>query len=138
MSPRPFVSGGPLDTRLRASLTAVALCGAPLSLGAWAVLGPRAAFSVAIGAAIAVGNLWALARIVTALLAGNGDHALPSTAGAWSLLALLKMFGLFAVVWLLMRWAAVSPMAMLVGFGALPIGIAIGSLVSDRGDVAHR
>jgi hypothetical protein len=130
---RMSVSGGSLDTRLRASLAAVALCGIPLTLGAWVLLGPRAAFSVATGAAIAAGNLWALARIVTALLAGNGDQALPSSAGAWSLLALLKMFGLFAIVWLLMRFAAVSPMAMLVGFGALPMGIAIGSLVSDRG-----
>jgi hypothetical protein len=43
------------------------------------------------------------------------------------------MVGLLAVTWLLMRHGVVSPLPMLVGFGALPIGIAIGSIVSDRG-----
>jgi hypothetical protein len=42
------------------------------------------------------------------------------------------MFGLVVAVWLLMRHGVVSPLPMMVGFGALPIGIAIGSLVSDR------
>jgi hypothetical protein len=133
MMSRVFASRGPLDARLRASLVAVALCGAALALGALVVLGPKTAFSVAVGAAIAAGNLWALARIVTALLAANHDDARPSHEGAWSLVALVKMLGLLAVVWLLMRYAAVSPLPMLVGFGALPMGIAIGSLVSDRG-----
>jgi hypothetical protein len=52
--------------------------------------------------------------------------------GGWALVAGIKMFGLVALAWLLMRHGIVSPMPMLVGFGALPIGIAIGSLVSDR------
>jgi uncharacterized membrane protein len=43
------------------------------------------------------------------------------------------MFGLVVAVWLLMRYGLVSPVPLLVGFGALPIGIAIGSVVSDRG-----
>jgi hypothetical protein len=42
------------------------------------------------------------------------------------------MFALSASAWLLMRHGIVSPLPMLIGFGALPIGIAIGSLVSDR------
>jgi hypothetical protein len=46
--------------------------------------------------------------------------------------AALKMVGLVGVVWLLMRHGVVGPVAMMLGFGALPIGIAIGSLVSDR------
>jgi hypothetical protein len=126
---------------------AVALCGATLALGARVVLGPRAALSTAVGAGIAAGNLWALARIVTALLPvasreSGRTNARPdaraqresgrTNASLWALLALLKMFGLFSVVWLLMRYRLVSPLSMLVGFGALPMGIAIGSLVSDR------
>jgi hypothetical protein len=42
------------------------------------------------------------------------------------------MVGLVGVVWLLMRHGVVSPVPMMVGIGALPIGIAIGGLVSDR------
>ena len=48
------------------------------------------------------------------------------------MLAVVKMLGLVAVVWLLMRHGVASPIPMVVGLGALPIGIAIGSLVSDR------
>jgi hypothetical protein len=100
--------------------------------------GPFAALSVGTGAAIAAFNLWALARIVTALLPTDSKPAahLPASAASWALLAVLKMGGLFLVVWLLLRYALVSPLPMLIGFGALPIGIAIGSLVSDRSEDA--
>jgi len=125
---------GPLDARLRATLVTVVLCGAALSVGGLLSRGPSAAVSVGAGAAVAAANLWALARIVTALLPNDSMSAqkVPSSAAAWSVLAALKMFALFAVVWLFLRYAVVTPLAMLVGFAALPIGIAIGSLVSDR------
>lgn len=130
----------PLDARLRASLVAVGLCGALLSIGGLVSHGPFAAFSVAAGAAIAAVNLWALARIVAALLPTGSKPAahLPGSAASWSLLAALKMGGLFLVVWLLLRYSLVSPLPMLIGFGALPIGIAIGSLVSDRSEGGDR
>jgi hypothetical protein len=128
----------PLDSRLRATLSSVATCGALLTLSSWALFGPGALRSAAIGAALAWGNLWALARIVAALLgdsnespAGAEPRAGPS-ARRWAVLAALKMLGLFAIVWLLMREAVVSPIAMLAGFASLPLGIAIGSMVSDR------
>jgi hypothetical protein len=124
----------PLDARLRATLAAVVLCGATLALGAFAMRGPATALSVGIGASVAAANLWALARIVSALLPNGSRLAthVPGSAMAWSVLAAFKMFALFATVWLLLRYALVSPLPMLVGFGALPAGIAIGSLVSDR------
>ncbi len=136
------------DSQLRASLAAVAATGAVLALGALALLGPSAAFSVAVGAALATANLWVLARIVSALLpaedpadssgggaTGGGGAGGAGGAGAvgWAVLGIVKMFALFAVVLLLMRSGVVSAVPMLVGFGALPIGIAIGSLVRNRG-----
>jgi ATP synthase I subunit len=124
----------PLDARLRTTIVIVLVCGAALSMGGLVSRGSSAAVSVGVGAAVAATNLWALARIVTALLPSgskSGAHV-PSSAAAWSLLAALKMFGLFVLVWMLLRYAVVTPLPMLVGFGALPIGIAIGSLVSDR------
>jgi hypothetical protein len=131
-----------LDARLRVSLVAVALTGAAFALVTLPLFGIFAAFSVAVGAGLATGNLWALARIVAALLP-DGENAEPKNAGPkntgpkntgpWVLVGLLKMFGLIAVVWLLMRQGLVSVLPMVVGFGALPIGIAIGALVSDRG-----
>jgi hypothetical protein len=121
------------DPRLRTAIATVAVVGAGLSAAAVVVFGLGTALSVAAGAAIAAGNLWALARVVIALLPAEVEAAKRQSRGGWALVAMLKMFGLVAGVWLLMRHGVVSPLPMLVGFGALPIGIAIGSLVSDRG-----
>ena len=125
------------DARLRACLRAVTISAGVLAAAAGALLGATVAVSVAIGGVIAVANLWALARIVLALLPGDaaGAQAQQSRGrGGWALVAVAKMLGLVAVVWLLMRHghAFLSPLPLLVGFGALPIGIAIGSLLSDR------
>ena len=120
------------DARLRTSLRAVVVAGAALAVVALAFAGVTAGLSVLVGAALAAGNLWLLARIVAELLPNDREGAEAQSRAGWALVAVLKMFGLVAIAWLLMRHGIVSPMPMLVGFGALPIGIAIGSLVSDR------
>jgi hypothetical protein len=117
---------------MRRSILAVAVVGGVLSLVSLLFFGLSTAFSVGVGAALAAVNLWALARIVAALLPTGPAGARAQSKAAWGLLATIKLFGLIAVVWLLMRHGIVSPIPMVVGFGALPIGIAIGSLLSDR------
>ena len=131
---------------MSASLRAVLLSGAALTLPAFALFGPGAAISVAVGAILATGNLWVMGRIVTALLPEDAPEPSPpapisqaparqapaSGRAAWGLVAMLKMLVLLSVVWLLMRHALVAPLPMLVGLLSLPFGIAIGSLVSDR------
>jgi hypothetical protein len=133
---------------MRMSLACVGVTGAVLTAGALVLLGAATAFSVGVGAALALGNLWALARIVVELLPPpprEGPRQTTETAegprqtanpalGGWAVLGALKMIGLMAVVWLLLRHGVVSALPMIVGFGALPLGIAIGSVVSDRGD----
>ncbi|MDP9033861.1 MAG: hypothetical protein M3O50_03580 [Myxococcota bacterium] len=146
MTSTPFATTGP-DRRLRVAIGAVALSGAVIALAGALFSGAGAALSVGTGAALATGNLWLLARIVTSLFPNERSGAADSpiaephrttgasttrASAAWTLLVVLKMLALFAVVWLFMRHGLVSPLPMLVGFGALPIGIAIGSLVSDR------
>jgi len=132
MTPRAEAPPHRLDARLRTSLVAVAASGAALTAGSLVLFGARAGLSSGMGVIVAVGNLWALARIVTALLPDDAEGARAQSRGAWTLLASIKVLGLLAMVGLLMRSAVVSPLALLVGFGALPMGIAIGSLVSDR------
>ncbi len=117
---------------MRVAVVSVAAAGGVMALGAAAFVGLGAAISVALGAALAVGNLWVLARIIAALLPTDAVAASAQSRAAWALLAVLKMGALFAVVWLLMRHGVVDPLPMLIGFMSLPIGIAIGSLVSDR------
>jgi hypothetical protein len=117
---------------MRAALVAVAVTGAVEAVCAAAFFDLWAALSVALGAALAVGNLWALARIIVALLPDDSATAQAQGRAGWAILAAVKMVGLLGVSWLLMRHGVVSPLAMLIGFLSLPIGIAIGSLVSDR------
>ncbi len=125
-----------LDPRMRASLAGVAVSGGALALGGLVLAGPGAAFSIAVGAGLALGNLWALARIVVALLPEEPESSSGGLAG-WALLGALKMFALMGAVWLLMRHGIVSPIPMVIGFGALPMGIAMGALVSDRSSAAE-
>jgi hypothetical protein len=125
-------SGYVLDARMRLCLRAVALSGAALAVGALAVFGARSALAVALGSGIATGNLWVLGRIVAVLLPGEAAGARAQSRAGWVLVAMLKMVGLVGLLWLLMRHGVGSPLALMAGFGALPIGIAIGSLVSDR------
>jgi hypothetical protein len=51
------------------------------------------------------------------------------------LVASLKVLAWIAIAWLLMRHGLVAVAPMMVGLLSLPIGIAIGSLVSDRSAV---
>jgi hypothetical protein len=123
---------GRFDARLRIAIATVVAAGAVLTLFALALASVRTGLSVLIGSALAAGNLWLLARIVVELLPNDRAGADAQSRAGWALVAVLKMFALSAFAWLLMRHGIVSPLPMLIGFGALPIGIAIGSLVSDR------
>lgn len=102
-------------------------------------LGARVALSIGIGAAIAAANLYVLAQIVASMIgvpgpARAGEDAAPAqgNAGAWGVVAFFKMNALIAGVWYLMTKGLVAPIPLVFGYGSLPIGIAIGSLVSDK------
>lgn len=112
------------DSGLRAALWAVAITGALFTAVSPFVLGKGAVLGVAIGSFVAAFNLWALARIVRAFMNGAG---LP-----WVLLAAFKLFGLLALVALVLKFelAAVVPLA--VGYVALPVGIVFAQLGGAR------
>jgi hypothetical protein len=131
-SPSAEARGPRLDARMRAALISVAIGGAGLAAATAAVFGLRDGLSVAAGAGLAAGNLWALARVVLSLLPEEGEAAAAQSRSAWSLVAVLKTAGLLVAAWLLLRYRVAAPLPMLVGFGSLPMGIAIGSLLSDR------
>jgi hypothetical protein len=116
------------DPRLVTAMVTVAALGALMALTAAFVWGARMAFSVGAGAAIATSNLYFLSRIVGAMVRGGAG------VGAWAVLAVLKMMILFGGILLLMTRGLVDPIGLVVGYAALPIGIAIGSIVSDKAD----
>lgn len=118
----------PMSPRIRVAIITVAVFGTLFALVAGTVWSVRAGISAAVGATIAASNLWVLARIIGATARPDASKS----ALAWSMLALVKMLGLFALVWLLIRWGIAQPLPLVLGYGALPIGIAVGSVVSDR------
>ncbi len=97
------------------------------------VWGARLALSVGAGAAIAASNLYVLSKIVGAMMGGAvAGESRGVGAGTWGLLAMVKMVVLFGGIWLVMTKGLVDPLGLVVGYGSLPIGIAIGSIVSDK------
>ncbi len=131
-----------LDPRLKTALSAVLVFGAICTLFAALGWGLHPALSTAMGAGLAASNLYALARIFSALL-GPMEHAEPTegaptpaahraSVAAWAFLAVAKMAVLFGGIWLLMVRGYVDALPLLVGYGSLPLGIAVGAVVSDR------
>ena len=129
------------DSRLVTSMAAVAASGAVFTFGAGLLWGGGTAVSVAVGASIAAANLYVLARIVSAVLPQAAQAEAESSGRAskgmatglvWGLFALVKMIVLFGGIWLLMVKGLVSPLPLVVGYGAMPIGIAVGSLIRDK------
>ena len=109
---------------LRAALHAVAISGALLTLASPFVLGLRGIVGVAIGAAIATLNLWALGRIGRAFVHGAG---LP-----WALLGALKLVGLLALLALVLKLGITDVIPLAIGYGALPIVIVFAQLGAAR------
>ena len=128
-SPEPRLAR---DPRLVAAMVAVALSGGLMAVTAALEWGPRMAVSVGTGASIAASNLYVLTRIVHAMVGDARDAGAGASAGAWGVIALGKMLILFGGIWFLMTRGLVDPIGLLVGYGSLPIGIAIGSIVSDK------
>ncbi len=121
-----------LDPRMRTALVGVGAFGAMFAIGAGCGWGMREAWSVAAGVVIALLNLYGLARILGAMVGARSGEA--RDAGLWGLLAVVKVCALFGGVWLLMSSHLVDPVGLVVGWGALPVGIAIASFVSDKTD----
>jgi hypothetical protein len=125
-SPAREVVGGDGQGGLQAAIGTVAATGVLLALVTAFLWGGRMAFSVATGAAIATSNLYVLSRIVARLMSGA------TGTGALGVLAVTKIVVLVGGVWLLLTRGLVDPIALLVGYGSLPIGIALSTLLGDK------
>jgi hypothetical protein len=106
-------------------LWSVAFVGAVLTLLCPLVAGLGSVLSVASGAALAVANLWVLSRVVRGFLAKTGPK-LP-----WAALAFGKFSLLLGTVYILVDAGWVQLLPLLIGFGALPLGIVLSVLRSS-------
>jgi hypothetical protein len=111
---------------LRRAIASVAVVGIVGTLVAIWLGGMTLARSVAIGAALAVGNLWLMAQMVRGFLARKGN------AAPFGLIAVLKFVLLFGAMYVLVKTRVVDVLPCVFGFGALPIGI-----VLAQGFVGH-
>lgn len=119
------------DGRMNTALTGVAIFGVALSLLTLAGWGVHLAGGVALGAAIATVNLWAFSRIGAALLSGQQRHA-----AKWAALGVLKLLALLGGVYILLDHGLVEPIALMVGYAALPGGITLATFFNKPDDPA--
>ena len=114
------------DATMNASILSVGITGIVLALAALAGYGGRAAIGVGIGGAIATANLVVFARIGQAFVSRRGNTA------PWSIIAVVKLVALLGGIWLILKSNVVSGLALTIGYGALPIGITLGSLFGPK------
>lgn len=112
------------DPALGSSVRATAAAAIVLSIGAAVVVDPWYALGTLIGGVMATANLVLFIRIVETFIAqSQAGKAVP-----WAMLWALKLAGLFLCVFLILRRGDVNALAFVMGYGALPIGIAVSSL----------
>ncbi|HVJ17865.1 MAG TPA: hypothetical protein VM686_20730 [Polyangiaceae bacterium] len=108
-------------TVLKSALWSVALVAPVLAVIAFFTFGARGVLASIAGSALALVNLWAVARIVRGLV----EEA--RLRSRWSLLALFKMIALIGTVFALVA-SGLPVLAVAIGYAAMPIGILIGQL----------
>ena len=87
----------------------------------------RVSFGVFVGALLALGNLWAFRLVGRGFFSGDG-----SSRAVWGLIGAFKFVGLLVIVAVLVRCNIVGAIPLAVGYGALPLGIAVSGPVSAR------
>jgi hypothetical protein len=100
----------------------VALVGAFGTVLGLVATGLHDGIGIACGAALATVNLWAFARVVSAFLRTAG-RSVP-----WAAVAVVKMLALFALAYALMKRGLAPPIALGLGYLALPVGITLAQL----------
>lgn len=114
------------DPALRAAIRGVALTGVVFTVAALLATTARTAIGVGTGAVIATVNLIVFARVGEALIARRGATA------PWAAVAMIKLVVLLGGVWLILRHGYVSALPLAIGFGALPVGIVLGTLFGPK------
>jgi hypothetical protein len=104
------------------ALWSVVLIGVASGVAGFFLGGVRTGVSVLLGAAVAAVNLWAI-RVI-----GRGLMSRQKTAVPWSVIAALKFAALLLGLYLVVKSHWVEILPLLIGYGALPLGIAFGQM----------
>lgn len=120
-SPQPIA----LDATMMTSLTAVAAVAVAASLTGLAAFGWSVAMGVATGGLLATVNLWLIGLVSQGVLAGG------SRGRFWGVFGGLKFIALLGVAFALLRSGLTSGLTLAAGYAALPLGVTIGTLLSQ-------
>jgi len=101
----------------RRVLGAVGVIGIGMVMLAATFAGARAALGVAVGAAIALANLWVFDLVVRRLLAPSSSRPL------WAVVAGVKFCALVCGTFLVLDRGLLPLLPLAIGYGALPLGI---------------
>jgi hypothetical protein len=112
------------DSGLTGILNAVAVIGAVTAVAVGYFAGRGAAMSAAYGSALGFINLLILGRMVRAFIGQNG------ASSPWVVAALTKLAVLVLAMYLPVRAGLVQVLPFVIGFGALPLGIVLGQLLT--------
>jgi hypothetical protein len=107
---------------VRRTLFVVATVGVAGAIVASLLAGVTTGVSVAFGAALGTANLWAVARVVRGFLSTGGARA------SFVAFGFVKMTALFAIMVLLLQSGLAELLPLLIGYGALPLGIVVSQL----------
>lgn len=119
--------GSGKDDQVNRALVAVIAVGAVFCFGASVGWGWRVAGSVAGGVLIAAANLWILKRIAAAFLSDKSSHRF-----AWGMVGALKFVLLLVGMGLLVAVFGAHALPLLIGYGALPVGITVAALFGGK------
>jgi hypothetical protein len=115
-------TSGPPPGELRRNVICVAASGMAMAVMTYVGFGWVPAVGVAVGTLLATLNLIVFIRLARAFLHREGSSA------PWAILGGIKLLGLFACVFVILRRGDVSPLALAVGYGSLPLGITLATL----------
>lgn len=112
------------DAGLAVITRTVAVVGLAAAVSVGYFAGRGAGASAAYGATLGLANLLILGRMVRSFLGSNG------TSKTWVVAALTKLAVLVLAMYLPVRAGLVQVLPFVIGFGALPLGIALGQLLT--------
>lgn len=109
----------------RTALVAVAVVGLVLFIVVLPIYGPRFAAGMGIGSLLGLADLYVIGRGVQGFLGGG-------SAGAWTVVAMLKLTALLGLIYALFAFGLVEGLPLLIGLGALPLGVVVSQLTGTR------
>ena len=110
---------------------AAALIAGLSALLALKMYGTSAACSVLVGAVVGIANLLTMQALIRRLVRASVESDSGAGAIVWSVLAGCKILILLGVLGLLLTRRLVDPMPLLVGYMAMPFGIAASAVWSS-------